>query len=93
MTAAPVKKYKWHGFECNESKDDEGIEPLVANVLGRVEERVARSTRDAKGSRPTIQPLKQDLNVGMRRAGNMTRQEATKAMGQRRHTWAISHGR
>ncbi len=45
----------------NESKDDKGIELLVANVMRLVEKRVARSARDAKGSRPDMQPCKQDL--------------------------------
>ncbi len=38
----------------NKSKYDKGIELLVANVMGLVEKRGARSARDAKGSRPTM---------------------------------------
>ena len=41
-------------LQHNESKDEKGIEPLAANVVGIVEERAARSTRDAKGSRPAM---------------------------------------
>ncbi len=37
-------------LQSDESKDDKGIGPLVANVVGIVEERVARPTRDQKGA-------------------------------------------
>ncbi len=38
----------------DELRDDKSIELLVANTVGLVEERVTRSTRDTKGSRPAM---------------------------------------
>ncbi len=54
----------------NKSKDDKGIKPLVTNAVGIVEEKAVRSTRDAKGSRLTIQPHKQDSSRSKYFAGS-----------------------
>ncbi len=52
------------------SKDEEGIDSLVANAVGIVEERAGRSTRDAKGSEPAMQPRKRDLSTSKHFAGS-----------------------
>ena len=52
------------------SKDEEGIDSLVANGVGIVEERAGRSTRDAKGSEPAMQPRKRDLSTSKHFAGS-----------------------
>ena len=51
-------------------RDDKGIEPLVANVVGIVEGRAVRSARDAKRSGPAMQPHKRDSSKSKKNAGS-----------------------
>ena len=57
-------------WQRDKSKHDEAVGPLAANVAGKVEERAARSVRDAKGSGPTMQPRRRDSSRNENFAGS-----------------------